>query len=410
MELRNQAIFILGAAKFDSPIESTSFTIAKHLAGNNRVYYLDYPFTWKDCIKLRHTEQYRLRKSLFKSKSSGILTTGIKDLKVVIIPPLASINFLPEGRFYRFLLKLLEGSIRKQIRRVIAAEGIKDFIFINSYNFHYPGVAEGLSPKLTVYQCVDPLVVPYDRKHGLISEEQLVKKSDVVICTSKQLCEEKKLLNKNTYFIPNAADISHSQKALDPDLPEHPKLKNIGKPIIGYFGNIERRMDFSLLREVIEANQDKSFVFAGPYSKDDVPGWLFQAANVHFTGRLPYDEMPAMVKGFDVALIPFRKDEYSATIFPLKLFEYLGAGKPVVSTKFNPDLKDFTGNTVFYAGDSLSFSEALEIAIREGSFHQNERLAVARENTWERRGRELETLLSVAISSKQELVKSELIS
>jgi len=393
MELRDHTIFILGAAKFDSAIESTSFTIAKHLARHNKVYYLDYPFTWKDCLKLRNTEQFRLRKPYFKSAGSGIFTSATRNLKIVILPPLASINFLPEGKFYRFLLKLIEGRIRKRLKKIIAAEGLKNIIYINSYNFHYPGVADGLSPVLTVYQCVDPLVIPYDRKHGLISEALLVKKSDLVICTSKQLCEEKKLLNKNTHFIPNAADITHSQKALDPDLPVHPKLKNIGTPVIGYFGNIERRMDFSLLQDVIVSNQDKCFVFAGPYSKDDVPEWFFTTPNVHFTGRLPYDEMPAVVKGFNVALIPFKKDQYSRTIFPLKLFEYLGAGKPVVATDFNPDLQDFTGGTVYFADHASAFSDAINKAIHDDPIKELERIAVAHENTWEKRMNQLDSLL-----------------
>lgn len=388
------AIFILGAAKFDSPIESTSLTIARYLARNHNVYYIDYPFTWKDCIRLRKTTAYRNRKDAFSDPSKSIRSTDVPKLKIVIPPPVASINFLPEGKLYRFLLKRVEAQLRKHIQRVIRTEKIRNYVYFNSFNFHYPGVADGLSPDLTVYQCVDPLVAGYDQRHGIVSEEKLVRESSLVICTSRQLWAEKSRLNPNTYFIPNAADITHSSKALDPQLPVHPELRGIPGPIIGYFGNIERRMDFGLLQRVIGMNPDKSFVFAGPVAKEEVPDWFFSAPNVHFTGSVRYEEMPAMIKGFDVALIPFKKDQYSRTIFPLKLFEYLGAGKPVVATDFNPDLADYTGAAVYYAGNGERFSEALNLAVSEGASRQHERVEVALANTWEQRVAALESTLS----------------
>ncbi|HEY0899632.1 MAG TPA: glycosyltransferase [Sphingobacteriaceae bacterium] len=395
MALTNKTIFILGAAKFDSRIASTSLTVARHLAKNNRVYYIDYPFTWKDCIKLRNTRQYEVRKPYFRRSSSGIIPTDIPNLKVVLVPPLPSINFLPEGRVYRFLLSRVQRKIRNRIRQIIRHECITDFIYINSFNFHYPDIADGLSPLKTVYHCVDPLVVPYDRRHGLISEDRLVRFSDLVICTSKRLCEKHARLNRNCFFVPNAADISHSSTALDHRLNVHPALNLIPKPVIGYFGNIERRIDFELLHEVVLANSDNSFVLAGPFNPEILPEWLFKTPNVHLTGSIPYNEMPALVKGFDVALIPFKKDEYSGTIFPLKLFEYLGAGKPVVATDFNPDLADFTGDTVDYCNSPDAFTNAIVTALSHDSAQKvAARVAVAQANTWDRRAADFEKILA----------------
>ncbi len=395
MKFQHVPIFILGAAKYDSPLESTSYTIARHLAKNHQVFYIDYPFTWKDCIRLRNTPEYRNRKPAFEQVSARVRDTDIPSLKVMILPPVPSINFLPEGGLYRYLLGLIEKKICKEINRVVKERNLGKILYINSYNFHYPGVANGLPAALKVYHCVDPLVVPYDRRHGIRSEEQLVRESDLVICTSKQLAEEKGRLNRRTFFIPNAADILHSRKALDPELPVHQKLAVINRPVIGYFGNIERRMDFPLLRGVIEAHPDKNFVFAGPVAKEEVPEWFFKASNIHFPGRLPYAEMPAMVKGFDIAIIPFKKDEHSRTIFPLKLFEYLGAGKPVVATDFNPDLKDFTGDTVWFCKDSASFSQAIfDILTGQPDDGLADRLSVAEANTWSRRAAELEEILA----------------
>src|SRR6202012_1361776 len=109
----------------------------------------------------------------------------------------------------------------------------------------------------------------------------------------------------------------------------------------------------------------------------------YQFPNMYFKGPVPYDMMPAVLKGFDVAIIPFKKDEVSSHIFPLKLFEYLGSGRPVVSTDFNPDLKEFTGETVRYCKSTGEFSQALDLALMDTELQQEKRLQVAADNTWE---------------------------
>jgi teichuronic acid biosynthesis glycosyltransferase TuaH len=393
MEFKEKVIFILGIAKFDGQFESTSYTTAKYLAQFNDVYYVDYPYTLKDYLFGRDAS-FKTRKQYFSLSSDGLINTSLPRLKILIVPPLLSLNFLPEGSFYRLLNKINERIIVARIKKVLKNKGIKEFTFINSFNFHYPNVGPMLAPNLSIYHCVDPLIVAYDQKHGLISEEQIIRQSDLVICTSKELYKQKLLLNKNTYFIPNAADLSLSSKALEPDLEISEKLVGLAKPVIGYFGNIERRMDYLLLSKVINMNPDKSFVFAGPVVEEYLPDDFRNPKNVHFVGQVPYLFMPSVIKGFDVAMIPFKKDKVSHTIFPLKLFEYLGAGKPVVATDFNMDLKDFTYNEVDYCSDANKFSEAIDRALnQDNSQRKQDRLKIASENTWEKRLLEFSNLI-----------------
>ena len=99
-------------------------------------------------------------------------------------------------------------------------------------------------------------------------------------------------------------------------------------------------------------------------------------------------------------IIPFKKDEVSNNIFPLKLFEYLGSGKPVVSTDFNPDLKEFTDETVFYCKNAEEFSGALDAALKDTDAQMQKRLAVAAGNTWEHRAIEIKDLLKTNLDSK----------
>lgn len=387
---------MFGYGRFDQQFESVSFILAKEFAkNNNTVYYLDYPFTTKDAWRARNTEAYRIREQAFKGVRNGVIDTELPNLKIVVVPPLWSIHFLPEGRLYRKLLSTNEKRIAATINNIVEAEGIEDFVFINSWVFHYPNVGKYINASLRVYHCIDPIVMEYDVKHGLVSEEVLLEQSDLVICTSKQLQEAKKKQHPKTFFISNAADIKHSILATDEQLQEHQTLKSIPKPVIGYFGSIEKRIDYAMMEEVAKQHADKSFVFAGPVSKEFVPESFVALPNVHFIGRIPYDEMPSVLKGFDVAIIPFRKYEDSAAVFPMKLFEYLGAGKPVIATDFNPDLEPFTDGLVPYCSNAESFSAAISEALANNSEHQKqERIKLASQHTWESRAASFEALLT----------------
>src|SRR5476651_457026 len=99
--LENKCIIIFGLMKFDADIESTNYTIARHLAKKNKVFYVDNPYTWKDYFKLKGTKEFNVRKPHFALFADGIIDTDEPNLKVVIPPLVASIHFLNEGFIYR---------------------------------------------------------------------------------------------------------------------------------------------------------------------------------------------------------------------------------------------------------------------------------------------------------------------
>ncbi len=401
MLLKNKVIIFLGNTRFDGDIKSTSFFIAQNLAKDNRVFFLDYPFTLKDYLKTNfNSDELKLRKKQFSPFAGGIIDTDVTNLKIVVTPPVLPINFIPEGIIYRALLTINQKIIARRLKRILRKIGVKDFLYINAFNFHYPDIAKELKPTLCIYQCVDPMIVPYDMKHGIISEDKLVKQSDVVICTSKALYVEKRVQNRNTYFVPNGADLGRSSLDTYMAYPVHEKLTSVSNPIIGYLGTIERRIDYTLVQQVINANLDKSFVFAGPIAEEFVPISFYKMPNVHFLGPIAHGDVEQVISNFDIAIIPFKKDEVSKTIFPIKLFEYLSAGKAVIATDFNDDLKDYTENCVQYCNNATSFSAA----INEALLHNNDdmkqmRKSLARKNTWEIRAEQISGILSSHLTS-----------
>lgn len=401
--LKNTVVFILSNAKYDAPIESTGYTIAKHLAQNNKVFYIEYPATFKDYYKIKDSAEYLKKKDFYKKGSQGLLDTDIPNLKILITRLLSSINFFPEGWLYRKLLRNNENRIARRIKKVVKLLNVKDFIFINSFNFHYPNVGKLIGSKLNVYHCVDPIVADYNLKHGSISEQKLVENSDLVICTSKELYNINSKRHHNVAFVPNAADFEHSNQASLAQTPVLPAVAEIKKPIIGYLGNLEGRTNYDLLTAVAEKNPDKSFVFVGPAEEVYQQKLISKANNIFKLDAVPYHQMPQVLKGFDVAIIPFLKDEFSATIFPLKLFEYLGSGKPVIATNFNTDLNEHTEGTVPFCATADEFSNAINDALTYDTEEKKAaRLMAAKNNTWEKRAGEFSDLLEINFNAKKQ--------
>lgn len=404
MSLKGKHIVVFSQMQFDNKLESTPYTMSRLLAKDNYVWFVDRPFTWKDYFKFKDTKAYQVRKPHFFDSKNAVIQSDLPNFKIIICPPVPSINMLPEGKGYRLAVKFNEWMVASRLKKVFKQQGIKDYIYINSYNFSYPQLHETLEPKpaLNVYHCVDPIIEKYQLKHGVHNEEILAKSVDVIICTSRELTNTKSALNPNAYFVPNAANLTHSQKALDPALPLAEILPGIKKPVIGYFGAIERRIDYTLVKKVIADNPDKSFVFVGPVDADYIREGDFEAPNLHLPGQVPYELMPAVLKGFDVCIIPFKKDDVSNNIFPLKLFEYLGAGKPVVSTNFNDDLQSFTAGLVPYCSTADEFTQALNDALDKPQAPEKvqARLNIAANNTWEHRITDIKALLAGALTQK----------
>ncbi len=260
-----------------------------------------------------------------------------------------------------------------------------------SYNPLVETLANELKPKLQMYHCVDDLKASPNMPVEVLQEAEpaFCRSSDLVVVTTKTLLQSRLQWNRQTIYLPNPCDFEHFHTATT-DLPVPSDLQNIPAPRIGFIGALSPyKVDFSLVQEVAQKHPEWSIVLLGMVGEGEphasIKG-LHQALNVHLLGVKPYEELPAYLKEFQVAVLPCPLNDYTTNMFPLKFFEYLAAGVPVVTTAL-PALEDYS-DVSFIAKTPQEFVEALQQAVKcdeEVKQKVQNGIALAKLNTWDKR-------------------------
>lgn len=217
---------------------------------------------------------------------------------------------------------------------------------------------------------------------------------NIVVSTSQSQFHKRIRYNPNTYFVPNGVDFDMFHQALVCDQPQPADITSLPRPIIGFAGWLGYHIDCALLNQIAHAYPDSSLVLVGP---DDLPNTqerqqLVKRANVHFLGAKARTELPRYVRAFDVALMPYSLNGHVLSSYPLKLHEYLAVGRPVVSVNL-PELKPY-GKVVRTAATRNAFVKEIGMALHgERPQDPEDRVAVARENTWDKRIEQLYRIL-----------------
>lgn len=280
--------------------------------------------------------------------------------------------------------------VKNSINKALEFLGMKDAVLLLQ-NPMAIGAVESVKCRKFVFDAIDNwLYHPQMSKiKKVVSKnyDYVDKNADMILTVSKALTETFSE-NKNVNWVSNGVDIDYFTSAF--------KTEKSEKPVIGYVGKIQDRVDFDLVEKCLKEFKDCRFVFLGPaYSQQARISELdSKYSNIEFTGDVHYNELPEKMKEFDIAVIPHKVDSFTKSMNPLKLYEYLAAGKQVVSTPVAG--VDGISDNVYIAGDYSGFTENLKMAVsRIGAVSCNAIAeTIPQEYTWKNKSEHILDLIS----------------
>jgi UDP-galactopyranose mutase len=287
---------------------------------------------------------------------------------------------------------------RALIDDLIAREDIAEYVL-----WYYTPMAlafsDHLTPAAVIYDCMDELSAFKGAPAVLKQREAaLMRMASLVLTGGHSLYEAKRAQHHNIHPFPSSVDVKHFAQART-RVGDPPDQADIPHPRLGFFGVIDERMNLELLRGVAAARPDWHLIMLGPVVKID-PASLPTAPNLHYLGGKSYDELPAYVAGWDVALLPFALNDATRFISPTKTPEYMAAGKPVVSTSIRDVVRPYgQRGLVRIADDPASFVRACEAAMAEDATARlTSADAFLRQMSWDGTWSRIQVLVEAALA------------
>ncbi len=378
----------------DNLYSSVSLSMAKEFAKSNRVFYVNKPYSLKDFFgnlkneKVKERAPKMLSNQVHYEKLNKIPENFLAATPTLTLP----INWLPDGKMYSSLHQYNKKVVLKTVKKLIQDFDIKRYIYLNCYNPYGAAVLPAsYKAALNIYQCIDDISQDdYTVKHGYDLENEAIKEADVTLVTSKQLWNLKSKISPNTHILHNAVDQTVFRKAIEETYDPPLELAGRKGKVIGFIGNLDHlRINYQLLKKAAAAHKDKTFLLVGPLNNTEyLEVGLDQMPNVILAGGKNLYELPQYLQHMDCTLIPFKCNTVTASIYPLKINEYLTAGKPVIATNFSVDIRSFSDH-VYIAESEESFVQLIDTALQPQSKAQIEgRMQVAASNTWTARIKE----------------------
>jgi glycosyltransferase involved in cell wall biosynthesis len=254
-----------------------------------------------------------------------------------------------------------------------------------------------LGEDIVIYDCADEISefrqARLKREAVRAQERELMRRVDAVVTTSQRLYDAKAGYAGKIKLIRNAADVHHFNRALSPG-PRPPDIAHLKKPIVGFYGFLADWLDWPLIERIVTQGRDFDWVFIGPSTRD-LSG-LTKLENFHSLGRKPYAELPAYLAHFACAHIPFDRTPLTVNVNPVKLYEYLAGGVPVVATPL-PELEAFR-DVCRLAENPDEYLRLIREEIVSDSFPKRQaRAARVASETWENRlGQYLDLIAEIA--------------
>lgn len=394
----NENIVCVSNTTWEGFYTKSTVQLLSLLAKQNKVLFVEYPFTWKDLIftlmgKSRAPVARMLGlKKRIEVKQSAFHTTVYQ----LILPPMIPAEFIKIEPVYWILLRFNTVIYALFVKRALKILKMDSPVCINAYNAIYGNHLVGkLNEKLHVFYCYDGPDIRRYGQRAVVADRRLAQKADGLIVTSEFLAESMKSLNSNTEVVKNGVDFN----LFNANAKKVTNQNKIHK--VGYIGSLDHRFDLETVEYAIKNLPDYEFEFVGDQMNKQIAEVLSKYPNVQFLPPVKPYEVPELLRNCDVGLIPYLCTEYTKNIYPLKINEYLSVGVPVVLTPF-AFLPEFEG-VVSFAGGKEAFCNAIRNEVETDNQEKiKERIVFAKNNSWESRAIQFSNVLEKLINIKSE--------
>lgn len=292
--------------------------------------------------------------------------------------------------------------LRNLVRELIAAEDLRDYILWFYTPMALP-LADEFQPMAAIYDCMDELSAFKNAPAQLLEREAaLLEAADVVFTGGPSLYRAKKDRHRNAHCFPSSVDAKHFAAAAN-GMVEAGDQAHLPHPRLGFFGVIDERFDIAALTAMADAHPEWQICLVGPVVKID-PEALPKRSNIHYYGQRSYQQLPSYLKGWDVALLPFARNESTKFISPTKTLEYMAAAKMIASTPIT-DVVEPYGDIVYLGSTPEEFVAACERALaaspEERSARQKRMAEVLGRTSWDTTAARMEELIAEAIAARK---------
>lgn len=322
----------------------------------------------------RERRVFFIEEPIFDAESARLDASGRADNLMVVVPHLPA-NLDEQA---------VDAALQKLVDALFVEQGISDCVL-----WYYTPMAVAwtshLEPLAVVYDCMDELSAFKDAPRRIKQQEaELFNRANLVFTGGQSLYEAKRGQHPHVYAFPSSIDTAHFARARE--VMEDPADQApIPSPRLGFFGVIDERLDVELLAGLAQARPRWQLVMIGPVVKID-PLSLPSSSNIHYLGSKSYTDLPAYIARWDVALLPFARNESTHFISPTKTPEYLAAGRPVVSTSIRDVVRPYGQQRLVRIADTVTdFVAAVEAALTEEGGERIRRVdAFLAQNSWDR--------------------------
>jgi glycosyltransferase involved in cell wall biosynthesis len=383
VRLEGHDIVCIGTADWATELPINQHQLMRRLASRNRVLFVESLGLRRPQLASRDLR--RIGRRLARGLRGARTADGLHVLAPLILPFHGSAA----------LRALNRRLLRLQVRRAARRLGMRRPI-LWAYAPQAEAVLDLLDPELVVYHCVDDVAAQkgVDADSFRAAEERFAGRADLVLASAPALAERMRTLSGHVLYAPNVADTDLFATALEAG-PVDPFVAALPSPRLVFQGAIvATKLDVGLLAALAALRPKWSIVLVGPRGAGDPGGDLSaleRAANIHFAGGRQEVDLPAVLRGADVGLIPYAINDLTRSVFPMKVYEYLAAGLPVFSTP----LPALTGvEAVVSASDAAEMVAAIERELElDSGERRGERSRAASAHSWPARIAEIEAAL-----------------